>query len=63
VYLLNMVEFNAVIKSITSKIDVVGDKVAKVTIEFLATDKNLTAITLLQQPETQVKIIMEMYDG
>jgi flagellar motor switch protein FliM len=55
--------FTGVIRNITSRIDEVGDKVAKMTIEFYATNGNLEAVQALQQPETMVNVSMEMSDN
>ena len=53
-------EFVAVIKKLVSKIDVVGDKVGQVTLDFYATSENLTGLALLQQPNSMVKVRVEM---
>jgi hypothetical protein len=47
------------IKKVTSKIDVVGDKVASMTIDFYATNENLREINAMQQPEKNVEITMK----
>jgi NAD-dependent DNA ligase len=52
------IEFEATIRDIRYQIDTVGDKVAKMTIEFYATIENQDAINRLQQPEENVMVRM-----
>jgi len=54
----DFIRFTAQIKKVTSKIDVVGDKVASVVLEFIATDENLNDINVLMKPETNIEVLM-----
>jgi len=54
------IRFTAQIKKVTSKIDVVGDKVADVVLNFVATDKNLKEINALMKPETNIEVCMRI---
>lgn len=56
-------KFIGQIKRVTSKIDIVGDKVASMTIDFYATDENLREINAMQQPEMNVEFTMKKSDG
>lgn len=53
-------EFVAIIKKLVSKIDVVGDKVGQLTLDFYATSENLTGLALLQQPDSMVRVRIEI---
>jgi len=50
------------IKRVTSKIDICGDKVASMTIDFYATNENLQKINAMQQPEMNVEFSMKRAD-
>ena len=54
------IRFTAQIKKVTSKIDVVGDKVADMTLAFIATKETIDEVNALQQPETNVEVLMRI---
>jgi len=56
----DFIRFVAQIKKVTSKIDVVGDKVATVVLNFTATDTNLREINALMKPEKNVEVCMRI---
>jgi hypothetical protein len=56
----DFIRFTGEIKRIVPKIDVVGDKVATLTMSFMATDENLAAINSVWKPETNVEVCMRM---
>jgi hypothetical protein len=56
----DFIRFTGEIKKIVPKIDVVGDKVATITMSFMATDENLAAINSVWKPETNVEVCMRM---
>jgi hypothetical protein len=56
----DFIRFTAQIKKVTSKIDVVGDKVATVVLDFTATDTNLKEINALMKPDTNVEVCMRI---
>lgn len=57
---VDFIRFVASIKKVTSKIDVVGDKVADMTLNFLATDETLAEVNALQKPDTNVEVCMRI---
>ena len=56
----DFIRFTGEIKKIVPKIDVLGDKVATLTMGFIATDENLAAINSVWKPETNVEVLMRV---